>query len=262
MFGIKNKIGLVLSGGGVRGFFHMGVIKGLQELGVVPNEITGTSIGAIVGLMYGADPKINFEKISTELDFLKLIKDMFLNKTLRPAGTSLNRAALFETFLKNYIGVSDFDELKIKTRFNATDINNNQEIIFEKGNIFPGVIASISIPGVFSPLKYGDKFLVDGGVANNIPITLIKNSNKILISDITGPIKKINERSSGADVLYSSVAIMQRNNSLLKAKEINKKIIYLELKDNKTFILDFRKKNYQYLIDLGYQSVMERRKEI
>jgi len=251
----RNKIGLVLGGGGVRGFFHMGVIKGLQEMGVKINEISGTSIGAVVGLMYAANPKIDFEKVASELVFFKLVQEMVLGGVKKSDG-------ILKKFLKSYIMTDDFDKLKIKMRFNATDINNNQEIIFEKGRIFPGVIASISIPGVFPPLKYDDRFLVDGGVMNNIPITLIKNSNKILVSDITGPIKKVGEKSLGTDVLYSSFAMLQRSNSLQKARDINKKIIYLTLDDDKTFILDFRKKNYQYLIDLGYKSVMERRKEI
>ncbi|MFA6184633.1 MAG: patatin-like phospholipase family protein [Candidatus Shapirobacteria bacterium] len=251
----RNKIGLVLGGGGARGFFHMGVIKGLQEMGVKINEISGTSIGAVIGLMYAADPKIDFEKVASELVFFKLVQEMVLGGVKKSDG-------VLEKFLKSHIKANDFDELKIKTRFNATDINNNQEVIFEKGRIFPGIMASISIPGVFPPLKYQDRFLVDGGVTNNIPITLIKNSNKILISDITGPIKKVNEKSLGADILYSSFAMLQRSNSLQKARDINKKIIYLTLDDDKTFILDFRKKNYQYLIDLGYKSVMERRREI
>lgn len=256
MFGRKKKLGLVLGGGGARGFFHMGVIKGLQEIGVKPIEIAGTSIGAIVGLMYAANPEIDFEKAAGEMGFLKLIQNMVL-------GMNKNSENTLEKFLKSYIGVHEFEQLKIKTRFNATDINNNQEIIFEKGNIFPGLIASISVPGVFSPLKFSGRYLVDGGVMNNVPIPLIKKAEKILISDITGPIKKVNEKTARADVLYSSVAMMQRSNSLQKAGEIrNKRIIYLALADDKTFILDFRKKNYQYLIDMGYKSVMERRSEI
>ena len=144
----------------------------------------------------------------------------------------------------------------------ATDINNNKEIIFEKGKIFPGLIGSISIPGFFSPIKFDNKYLVDGGVMDNIPASLIKDSNKILISDITGPIKKIDEKSLATDVLYSSIAMMQRNISLQKIEKLDKKIIYLNLEDDKTFILDFRKKNYQTLIELGYKAVMERRKDL
>lgn len=266
----RNKIGLVLGGGGARGFFHMGVIKGLQEMGVKINEISGTSIGAVVGLMYAANPKIDFEKEAGELNFSKLIQSVIFDKTLRPAGTSLDpasgragREAVLEKFLKNYIKVDHFDDLKIKMRFNATDINNNEEIIFEKGKIFPGVMASISIPGVFPPLKYHDKFLVDGGVVNNVPTSLIEKSRKIIISDITKPIKKINEKSTVVDVLQATIIAMQQSNSSERAKHLrNKKIIYLNSIENKAFVLDFRKKNYQYLIDLGYKSVMERRKEI
>ncbi|MDD4382981.1 MAG: patatin-like phospholipase family protein [Candidatus Shapirobacteria bacterium] len=259
----KNKIGLVLGGGGARGFFHMGVIKGLQEMGIKINEISGTSIGAIVGLMYAANPKIDFEKEASELNFSKLIQSIIFDKTLRPAGTSLDREAILEKFLKNYIKADHFDDLKIKMRFNATDINNNEEIIFEKGKIFPGVMASISIPGVFPPLKYHDKFLVDGGVVNNVPTSLIEKSGKIIISDITKPIKKINEKSTVVDVLHATIIAMQQSNSLERAKHLkNKKIIYLNSIENKAFVLDFRKKNYQYLIDLGYKMIMERKEQL
>lgn len=252
----RNKIGLVLGGGGARGFFHMGVIKGLQEMGVKINEISGTSIGAIVGLMYAANPKIDFEKEASELNFSKLIQSVILGMNKKPDG-------ILEKFLKNYIKADHFDDLKIKMRFNATDINNNEEIIFEKGKIFPGVMASISIPGVFPPLKYHDKFLVDGGVVNNVPASLIKKARKIIISDISMPTKNITEKSSITDVLMATIGVMQRTNSLVRTKQLKrKKIIYLNSVENKAFVLDFRKKNYQYLIDLGYKSVMERRNEI
>ncbi len=246
----RKKIGLVLGGGGARGFFHMGVIKGLQELNVKIDEIAGTSIGAIIGIIYAANPKIDFEKVATELDFLEIFKILALVKN-----KDLNKN--IEEFLKKYIVVENFSDLKIKCRFNATDINQRKEIIFENGKIFPALIGSISIPGVFKPLKYEEKYLVDGGVSNNIPITLIDKAKKILVSDITGPIKKIDEKTLAADVLYSSIAVMQQKISLEKAKNIKKEIIYLNLDDDKTFILDFRKKNYQYLIDMGYDSVMK-----
>lgn len=252
----KKKIGLVLSGGGARGFFHMGVIKGLQEMGIEINEIVGTSIGAVIGTIYAADPKIDFEKAANEIDFIKLIKALAL-------GTKINSSASLENFLKSYIKKDNFEELKIPLKFNATDINKKEEIIFKKGSIFPGLLASISIPGVFSPLKYQEKYLIDGGIINNVPASLINESNKIIISDITGPIKLVNEKTQGIDVLYSSIAFMQQKLSLEKIKNIkNKKIIYLNLEDNKTFILDFRKSNYKSLIDLGYKSVMDKKREI
>jgi NTE family protein len=252
----KNTYGLVLGGGGARGFFHMGVIKGLQEMGIKISEISGTSVGALIGLMYAADPKIDFEKFASELDFFKLGQVLIL-------GANKKLDSGLERYLKNYIKADHFDDLKIKMRFNATDINNNEEIIFEKGTIFPKVMATIAVPGVFSPLKYHDKFLVDGGVVNNVPASLIKNAKKIIISDISMPTKEINEKSSITDILMATIGVMQRTNSLVRTKQLKgKKIVYLNSVENKAFVFDFRKKNYQYLIDLGYKAVMEKRKEI
>ena len=251
----KNKIGLVLGGGGARGFFHMGVIKAIQELGIEISEISGTSIGAIVGAIYAANPNFDFEKAASDLNFAKLVQAMSSRVMTKDSGNK------FEIFLKNFVGVDEFSDLKIPLKINATDVNNKKEIVFDKGNLFPGLIASISIPGVFSPVKYKDNFLVDGGMMNNVPISLIKTAKKIIVSDISGPIKKINEKTSSAEILYSSFALLQQAMSFEKAKNMkHKKIIYLELEDDKTFILDFRKKNYQNLIDLGYKIAMEKLK--
>lgn len=251
----KNKnFGLVLSGGGARGFFHMGVIAAIQDLRVKVEEISGTSIGAIIGLMYAANPTINFRKIMEEMDFFELIKAMVM-------GTKNNKK--IEKFLKKYIRVDNFEDLKIKTKINATDINNQKEIVFDEGNIYPGVIASMIIPGVFSPLNYKNSFLIDGGISNNIPITLIKKSKKIIVSDISGPIKKIDEKTLATDVLYTSFALMQQSLAWEKAKNMkDKKIIKISLHDEKTFILDFRKKNYEYLFDLGYKTMLESKNKL
>jgi len=256
MFEIKKNFGLVLGGGGARGFFHMGVIKGLQEMGIKISEISGTSIGAVIGLMYAANPKIDFEEITNQLDFFKITQLIVLQTNKKPNG-------VLEKFLKNYIKADYFEELKIKMRFNATDINANKEIIFEKGRIFPAIMASIAIPGVFYPLKYHDKYLVDGGVVNNVPISLIKKTKKIIVSNITLPIKEITEKTSMITVLKATVIAMQQSSSLEKTKQLKrKKIVYLNSVENNSFVLDFRKKNYQSLIDLGYKSIMERRTDL
>lgn len=245
----NKKIGLVLGGGGARGFFHIGVLSGLQKQGIKINEISGTSIGAIVGLIYAGNPEINLEKITQELNFFKLIKTMIV-------GMGAKGSQEIEGFLKNYIHVDNFKDLKIKTTINASNINSRKEVIFDSGEIFPAVIASMSVPGVFPPLKYQNQYLVDGGISNNIPIDLIKESDNIIVSDISGPIKRIDSKTSGTDVLYSGFAMMQQNLSWEKAKKLKgKKIIRINLNDDKTFILDFRKNNYQYLYDLGFKSV-------
>lgn len=246
----RKSVGLVLSGGGARGFFHMGVIKALQELNIKIDYISGTSIGAVVGAVYAANPRVDFEKISREIDFLKLSKALLF-------ATRNNYRNSIENFLRNYLKVDNFLDLKIPLVFNATDINRKKEIVFNKGKLFPALVASVSIPGVFPPIEIDDHFLVDGGVINNVPISLLPPVSKIIVSDITGPIKKINQTTSPANVLYSSVALMQQIISLQKISFFKRnKIVYLHMNENKTFILDFRKKNYQKLIDLGYETLM------
>lgn len=229
----------------------MGLVAGLQKQKIEINEITGTSIGAIVGLIYANNPEKDLRQITQELDFFKIMKTLVV-------GMGKNGEKGIENFLKIYIKAENFEELKIKTRINATDINNRKEVVFDKGKIFPAVIASMSIPGVFPPLRYQEKYLVDGGISNNIPIDLIEEPDTIIVSDISGPIKKVDEKTISTDILYSSFAVMQQNLSWEKAKKMKgKKVIRIDLNDNKTFILDFRKNNYQYLFELGYVAVSD-----
>lgn len=247
-FNKKNKsYGLVLSGGGARGYFHIGVIKAIQELKIPITEVSGTSIGAIVGAIYCANPNVNFDEIISNLSFIKVIK-------LIKSHTDKNPSSKLEDFLKDIIKINDFKDFKIPFKFNATDINTGQEIIFSKGEIFPYLLSSSAIPGVFPPQKVNDTFLVDGGVINNIPISLIKNNTNIIISDVSVPIKKISEKSKVSDIIQSSFTIMQRSNSLsaIKNSSYHKNIKHIIFNNNNVFALDFRKKHSQNLIDQGY----------
>ena len=250
-FFFRKTVGLVLGGGGARGFFHMGVIKALQELGIKIDMITGTSIGAVVGAAYAADPKIDFEKISSELDFVKIAKVLAMsNKN--------DFANKVEVFLKNYIKADTFGDLKIALAFNAADVNQMKEVVFSRGKIFPGLVASMSIPGVFPPVMVNDQFLVDGGVVDSIPISLLKPMKRIIISDISSQAVNIDNNSSALLVLSASAAFMQQSLSMNRINNLKQKnIIYLRLKGKKISILDFRKKNYQELIDLGYKAMVE-----
>jgi len=231
-----------LGGGGARGFFHMGVIKAIQERKIKIDKIAGTSIGAVVGAIFAANPDVDFEKLVGDLDFLTIIKSL----------------KGIEVLLKKYVGVTNFSELKIPFCFNVTDINQKKEVVFKEGPLFPGLVAAISLPGVFPPVKISDRYFIDGGVVNNVPMSLVKSTRNLIVSDITGPVKKIDEKSSGFDVMVSSLAVMQtkiEKDEVLKIK--NQKVTYLNLADNDVFILDFRKKNYKELMDLGYKAMME-----
>jgi NTE family protein len=246
----EKSIGLVLSGGGARGFFHIGVLKAIQELNIKIDKISGTSVGAVIGAIYAAKPQTDFDKLTSELDFFKVTKTIAL-------GTKSGTTSGIESFIKKHLSATDFSELKIPLSFNATDINNKEEVVFNKGPLFPALISSISIPGVFPPVKIGERFLIDGGVANNVPASLVTDTTDLIISDITGPVKKIDSSTSPLKVLYSSITFMQYR---IKQEELNKiknqKVTHLKLLDNNIFLLDFRKKNFKKLIDLGYNAMM------
>lgn len=251
----KSGVGLVLGGGGARGFFHVGVIKALQELHIPVSEITGTSIGAIVGAMWASDPKMDIEKKAKEVRLFDVVRTIRESKN--------NNISEIQKYFQTFVPAERFEDLLIKLTINATDINNREEVIFNTGDLYPGLIASAAVPGVFNPVEYKGHYLLDGGLINNLPVSLITCASRILISDIGGLVKKIDNKSRAIDVLYSSMVLMQQIRSLNALKTIkNKDVVYFNLEDSGVSLLDFRKKNFQKLIDAGYQAVMAKKEII
>ena len=168
-------IGLVLSGGGARGFAHLGVIQALNESGIFPDVISGTSAGAIIGVLY-ADGH-------TPGDILKLMEGSSRLDFMRPAmpREGLLQISGIAKILKSSLRSKIFEELKIPLFVTATDLNNGKAVYFSKGEIFDPVIASASVPVIFQPVKIGDVSYVDGGVLDNLPIRPIENKCRILI---------------------------------------------------------------------------------
>jgi len=160
----KLKIGLALSGGGVRGISHLGVLKALAEVGIVPTKVSGTSAGAIVGAMYcqGYLPE----------EILKIIVETNYFKFMRPAIslTGILKMDAMQSLFKIYLAHDDFAQLKIPLSVAATDIKKGKAIYFSEGELIKPVMASSCIPGMFDPIVIGTRHLVDGGVLNNLPV--------------------------------------------------------------------------------------------
>lgn len=251
------KIGLVLSGGGARGFYHLGLLMGLQSLQTKIDCIAGCSIGAMIGTMYAKDPNINLEEVIREINFSEILKTLIL-------GRKPTNVAELVMYVKKFVKANRFEELKIPTKFNATDLNNRNEVVFSEGLLFPGLIASMALPAVFSPVEFQGNFLVDGGLINNVPISLIANeADTLIVSDITAPVKKIDQKSTSSDILYSSIAFLQQQNIAEKTGVIkDKNVINLRLVEDETFLLDFRQQNTQKLVTMGYEAVMNNRYQI
>lgn len=158
------EIGLVLSGGGARGIAHIGVIKALEEFGLRFSRVSGTSAGSIVGALYahGYPPD----------EMFRIIQQVSLYRSVSPAwvGAGLLKMDGFRDFLSKYLPENRFDALKLPLTVAATDLTKGAIRYFDEGPLIPAVLASCSIPGVFSPQPYEGAMFVDGGVLDNLPV--------------------------------------------------------------------------------------------
>ena len=160
----KLKIGIALSGGGVRGIAHLGVLKALTESSIFPTKVSGTSAGAIAGAMFcqGYSPE----------EILKIIVETNYFKFLRPAIslTGFFKMDSVGNLFRLYLDHDDFAKLKIPLTVAATDIKKAKVRYYSEGELIRPIMASSCIPGMFDPIVIGNRYLVDGGVLNNLPV--------------------------------------------------------------------------------------------
>jgi NTE family protein len=173
----KKRIGLALGGGGAKGFCHIAFLKALDEMGLKPAVIAGTSIGAIVGAFYAAG--VSAAEMEAVLRQVR-IKDA--NRMVDFSGSLTLKGKGFERFLHRLLPVRSFEELKIPLKVVATDFWRRREVIFQTGELIPAIRASMSIPGLVKPIKIGDTVLVDGGAVNPVPYDTIRQECDILIA--------------------------------------------------------------------------------
>jgi len=160
----KTKIGIALSGGGVRGIAHLGVLKALNVNNIFPNRVTGSSAGAIAGALYahGYAPD----------EILEIIQKTNYFKFLKPAisWTGLLKMESTEELYKKYLPENSFEALKIPLTVAATDIRRGRAVYFSEGELIRPIMASSCIPGMFDPISIDKHYYVDGGVLNNLPV--------------------------------------------------------------------------------------------
>lgn len=164
----KPKIGLALGAGASRGFAHIGVLQVLEEIGIRPDYIAGSSIGSIIGALYasGMTPKM-MEGIACNID-AKLCYDLGFSRRGFIQGKKIEELIRLLTKDKN------FDDLDINLAVTAVDLITNQRVIIREGKVYKGVRASISIPGVFQPVFDGDRVLIDGGILERVPVNVVR----------------------------------------------------------------------------------------
>ncbi|MDD4092485.1 MAG: patatin-like phospholipase family protein, partial [Smithellaceae bacterium] len=232
------RIGLVLSGGGARGLAHVGVIQVLEEMKIPVYCIAGTSMGAIVGGMYasGMSPaelgkfitsmqwneafkdkpdasEMTFRRKSDAADFLIDLDLGFKDgKFTMPRGVlqGQNLNLILKSLLIHTEDIDDFNRLNIPFRAVATDIETGDAVILEKGELVKALRASMSIPALFAPVEMDGRLLVDGGIANNLPIDIARRmgADVVIVVDISTEL-------SSRDQLATSVAITSQLTSIM-----------------------------------------------
>jgi len=165
----RKKIGLALGGGAVRGAAHLGVLEVLEREGIRPDYVAGVSAGSAVGAVYCA---------GLDLDEMKC---MALGLRWRKLGrVTRSRLGLFdgrriEEYLEEAIGPLQFEELEIPLATVAVDIVHGELVVLKEGSVAPAVRASCAIPGIFTPVERGEQILVDGGMLNNVPVSVARD---------------------------------------------------------------------------------------
>lgn len=202
---LKNKkIGLVLSGGGVKGGAHIGVIKALLERNIIPQRVSGVSAGAIVGALYA-------NEVSTE-DMLYFFKNTPL---LKYNFLTFNKPGFFDTnkykqFLKDYFRDNSFESLKWPLHIVATNLEEGKAEYFNTGELITPILASAALPPVFSPITINNKLYVDGGVMNNFPVEPLLDKCDFIVGCYTSSMMPISNKQ-----LKNSFQLTQRTNVLM-----------------------------------------------
>jgi NTE family protein len=261
------KIGLVLSGGGAKGFAHIAILKEIDKVGLKIDYIGGTSMGAIIGGLYAVGYSgEQIEKIVLETDFIALLSDQvprnsetffekeFGEKTMftlpvnngaiglpKAVSKGQNVVNFLLELLASAEDVKEFNKLPIPFFCIATNVENGGEVLLEKGSLALALRASASFPTLLNPVVLHDKLLVDGGLANNFPVSIIKSKGMDIVIgvDVEGKLYKKDELNSVVAILNQVVSYQMYNKT---DKEKEKLDVYIHPKVYDYGVVDFDKK--------------------
>ncbi len=182
------KLGLTLSGGGSRGLAHVGVLKVLEREGIPIHCLSGSSMGGIIAAAYACG--ISIDKLEHEAIHMGDMRELARLIDLRPPRRGLLASESVRDYLAQLIpkGIT-FDELNIPTALKSVDLYSGTEFNFTQGLVLDAVMATSAFPGIFPPFEFEGKYLVDGGVLNNLPVDLLKplGANRTVAVNVSPP---------------------------------------------------------------------------
>lgn len=239
----KYKIGVVLSGGGAKGFAQLGLLQAMEERGLKPEIITGSSVGAMVGALYadGYSPK----------EMLAIFKnDRFFDLALpKFNANSLLKTDNLQKKIKNVLRAKTFEDLNIPLIISTSNITNGEVVYFKSGVLLDKIIASFSIPILFNPTVIDGEYYVDGGLFDNFPVEQIRKDCQYVIGFHLHPFKKQDKIKSLKQNIERTFTLVYESHGWKKAKFCD---VYIEPKElNDYSIFDVRKSLALY--KLGYE---------
>lgn len=237
----RPRIGLALSGGGARGCAHVGVLKVLEELRIPVDYIAGTSMGAIVGGLYSSGlSAAEVEEVLAAMDWETIAEDeqprrdrvyrrkqddqryvmnleIGLDGWVLPRGLRSGQRFTFELHRHTWpvVDIRDFSELPVPFKAVAVDLETGERVLLDRGSLPLAMRASMSIPGVFTPVELGGRLLVDGGIVANLPIDVVRAMGADVVIAVN-----IGDRLVGRDELGSMVAVTSQAMTISSSQSV------------------------------------------
>jgi NTE family protein len=254
----RPRVCVVLSGGGARGMAHIGVLEALEDLKIPIDCITGTSMGAVVGGLYASGMSAHdIDKTMRSVDWQEAFRDAPPRRDLAfrrkqddanflvrlPLGLKHGQILLPKGFIQGqklqetlrqltlpFSNSTDFDRLPTPFRAVATDLETGAGVVLGKGDLAIAMRASISAPGVFAPVDYEGRLLVDGGLAENLPIDVARamHADVLIVSDVSLPLQSRAKLDSALTISNQMLAILVRKDTDRQLKTLGTQDVLIE----------------------------------
>jgi NTE family protein len=239
------RLGIALSGGGSRGMVHIGVLQALEENGLVPDIISGTSAGSIIGALYahGYTPS-EIREIAGKQNLLRIF-------ALKLPNTGFARHTFLRKLLEKHLPGNSFEHVEKPFHVAVTNLNTGLAEVYHSGPLIDFIVASSSVPIMFEPVKIGSSNYVDGGVLMNLPASPIRDQSDFLIGVNLVPLTPI--ENSG---LKTVLGIGSRCFDLAALNNITPQLKYCDFVIEPTEIHAFSRFNFKQrdkMYDIGYQ---------
>lgn len=245
----RPKIGLALSGGGAKGIAHLGVLKALEERHIPIDMISGVSAGSIVGALY-ADGH-SYDEL---LDFFQRCNLFQMVSLNLPKYGGFATMKGFRDSLKELLQAKKFEDLKIPTIINATDMSNGRNVYFSSGDLLDCIIASSTVPIFFRPTKIKGKLYIDGGIFCNLPAEILRKNNcDIVIGVHVNPINNIDDAMGLMDVAERVFHLSVNGNTIEQKKHCD---IVIETMKAKEFGM-FDSSKAADIMKIGYEATID-----